>query len=306
MGSPEFALPDLKSLVNVYSVVGVVTQPDRPAGRGRTMTPPAVKILAQELQLPCIQPLRLRSPEAIAQLRAWQPDLIIVAAFGQILRPEVLDLPRFGCINVHGSLLPRWRGAAPIQAAIVNGDTQTGITIMRMDAGIDTGPFLSQRSIPILPEDTTTSLSQRLSRVGAELLMETLPGYLNGELVLHTQDETVATYAPMLKKEDGQLDFTLPAMALVRQVHAFTPWPGAYTIWKDQPFKVRQAMAKPMSEAMASSPSLEPGYRTIVNGLPAILTSDGILILEEVQPAGKKPIPGSVFLQGARDWGKDE
>jgi len=183
MGSPDFAIPSLNVLAENYTVVGVVTQPDRPAGRGRDLTPPPVKVLAQQHGLPFIQPDKLRQPEALEQLRLWHPDLIVVAAFGQILRTEVLDLPKWGCLNVHASLLPCWRGAAPVQAAILHGDDQTGITLMRMDPGVDTGPIISQRALSILPQDTAGSLGKRLAVLGAELLIETLPAYLNGQII---------------------------------------------------------------------------------------------------------------------------
>jgi methionyl-tRNA formyltransferase len=299
MGSPEFSLPILRQLAENYPVAGVVTQPDRPAGRGRALTPPPIKFLAGELGLPVIQPSRLKEPAAMAQLEAWQPELIVVAAFGQILRPAVLDLPRYGCINVHASLLPRWRGAAPIQAAILEGDEQTGVTIMRMDPGVDTGPLLSQRAIPIHPEDTAGSLSQRLAGLGAQLLLETLPGYLSGDRAPQPQDDSQATYAPMLKKEDGQLDFSQPAARLARRVHAFNPWPGAYTIWQGQILKVHQARA-------LDEPSPGPDRTAVHAGLPAVGTGDGLLVLEEVQPAGKRPMPGKDFLQGARGWGTED
>lgn len=295
MGSPEFALPTLQALVEHYQVVGVVTQPDRPSGRGRNLTPPPVKVLAESLQLPVIQPERLKEPAAMEQLQAWQPDLIVVTAFGQILRRAVLELPPFGCINVHASLLPRWRGAAPIQAALLHGDAESGVTIMKMDPGVDTGPLLSQRAEPILPDDTAASLSERLARSGAELLIETLPAYLRGELEPQPQDEAAATYAPMLKKEDGQLDFSAGAEELERRVRAFSPWPGAFTRWRDGLLKVHRARA-------AESPSPGPGRRLIWDGLPAVGTARGILVLEEVQPAGKRPMPGKVFLSGAREW----
>ena len=195
MGSPEYALPALRLLDQTYQVAGVVTQPDRPAGRGRTLAPPPVKQLAEELGLPVMQPKRLREPESFAQLLAWQPDLIVVAAFGQILRQNVLDLPTLGCINIHASLLPRWRGASPIQAAIRHGDKQTGVTIMLMDRGVDTGPLLSQRVVDILPKDTAETLSQRLSISGAELLVETLPGFINGQIPPVEQDHSLAGLA---------------------------------------------------------------------------------------------------------------
>jgi len=295
MGSPEFALPSLRRLAQAYPVVGVITQPDRPAGRGRTLTPPPVKLLALELGLPLIQLERLRHPDAMQILRGWQPDLIVVAAFGQILRQEVLDLPAWGCVNLHGSLLPRWRGAAPIQAAILNGDGQTGITIMRMDAGIDTGLMLSQRSIPIHPEDTAGSLSVSLAELGAELLLETLPAYIDGSLQPQPQNNDLATYAPMLKKEAGLLDLSVPAILLERQVRAFNPWPGAYTFYQGQILKVHRARALPVE-------GITPGRRTLFQGVPALECGEGYLVLDEVQPAGKKAMPGKVFLQGAREW----
>jgi len=295
MGSPEFALPSLRLLAQAFSVVGVVTQPDRPAGRGRILTPPPVKQLALELGLPLIQPERLRQPEAMQRLRDWQPELIVVAAFGQILRQEVLDLPRFGCLNVHGSLLPRWRGAAPLQAAILHGDAETGITIMRMEAGVDTGPMLSQHAIPILPEDTAGSLNLRMAELGARLLVETLPAYLDGSLQPQPQNDDLATYAPMLKKEAGLLDFNLPAIQLERCVRAYNPWPGAYTLYQGQILKIHRAHA-------ASEEAITPGSRTVCQGAPAVGCAGGLLVLDEVQPAGKKAMPGKVFLQGAREW----
>jgi methionyl-tRNA formyltransferase len=295
MGSPEFALATLRGLAREYPLVGVVTQPDRPAGRGRTLTPPPVKLLAQELGLPVMQPKRLREPEALAQLEAWAPELIVVAAFGQILRQNVLDLPRCGCINVHASLLPRWRGAAPIQAAILHGDTRTGVTIMCMDAGVDTGDMLSQRVVEILPDDTAGSLSPRLAQAGAELLLETLPGYLDGSISRQAQDHSQATLAPMLKKEDGLLDFQHPAVELANRVRAFQPWPGTSLTWQGNPLKVLRAHAHSMNT--------DPGQTMIVAGLPAVGTSQGALVLDEVQPAGKKAMPGKAFLPGAREWG---
>ncbi|HEX8991865.1 MAG TPA: methionyl-tRNA formyltransferase, partial [Anaerolineales bacterium] len=244
MGSPEFAVPVLRTLAAHYEVAGVVTQPDRPAGRGRQLRPPAVKLAASELRLPIMQPAKLRLPEAMDQLRQWSPELIAVAAFGQILRPEVLSLPRYGCINVHASLLPRWRGAAPIQAVLLAGDSQTGVTIMQMDQGVDTGAILAQRAIQIGPDATAGSLSEELSTMGSDLLLETLPGYLAGEIHARRQDEQGATYAPMLKKEDALLDPARPADELARRVRAFNPRPGAYLDWEGDKFKVHMAHAE--------------------------------------------------------------
>lgn len=294
MGSPDFALQTLRDLHEHHEIVGVVTQPDRQAGRGRALKAPPVKELALELGLDLIQPKRLRQEAAMAQLRAWAPDVIVVAAFGQILRSDVLALPSHGCINVHASLLPRWRGAAPIQAAILHGDAETGITIMRMDEGLDTGPILSQRAIPIAGDETAGSLFGKLAPLGAELLIETLPGYLAGRLVPVPQDNDQATYAPTLKKEEGQLDFNQPAAYLARQVRAFNPWPGSYTEINGATLKVHGAHA---AEGRG-----RPGERLVHASLPVIATPGGLLVLEQVQPAGKRAMSGAEFLRGARDW----
>ena len=295
LGSPDFAVPALKALADRYPVVGIVTQPDRPAGRGGGLKPPAVKVTAHDLGIPIMQPEKLRAPEAMAQLHTWAPDLIVVAAFGQILRQDVLNLPRFGCINIHGSILPRWRGAAPIQAAILAGDTETGITIMKMDPGVDTGPLLSQRYIPITPNDTAGTLFEKLASAGTDLLLETLPPYLSGSLIPQPQTEAGVSYAPLLKKEDGLLDFNQTAIALERRVRAFSPWPGTYFNWQGTPLKVLRAR-------LSDEKSPPPGTRFVVDGHPAIGTAQGILVLEEIQPAGKKPMPGKAFLAGRRDW----
>ncbi|MBI4762164.1 MAG: methionyl-tRNA formyltransferase [Chloroflexota bacterium] len=296
MGSPDFALPTLRALASAYNVVGVVTQPDRAAGRGRELKPPPVKVLALELNLPVIQPEKLRAPEAMSQLREWNPDLIIVAAFGQILKPDVLNLPRFGCINVHASLLPRWRGAAPIQAAILAGDEETGVTIMKMDAGLDTGPILAKRAIRLKPDDTAGSVFQALSTLGADLLLDILPDYLAGKLTPTPQPAEGVTYAPMLKKEDGRLDFTRPAAELERKVRAFNPWPGAWFEWNGSPLKVMRGRIVSVGKGLAS------GTRLTVEGRPAVMCADAALVLEEVQPAGKKVMDGKSFLAGGREW----
>ena len=295
MGSPEFARTILQALIGKTNLVGVVTQPDRPAGRGKVLTVPPVKVLAEEAGIPVMQPERLRRPEAFDQLAAWQPELIVVAAFGQILRQNVLDLPKFSCINVHASLLPRWRGAAPIQAALLHGDNQTGVTIMKMDTGVDTGDILSQQSVDIAEQDNTASLTDRLAVAGAELLLATMLLYLEGKIQPMPQDNALATYAPMIKKEDGLLDFSEPARALVCKVRAYNPWPGTYFQWGGQQIKV-------LSANSLSETGLQPAQHGKVNGMPVVGTSEGALILREVQLAGKKPMPGGVFLNGARGW----
>ena len=294
MGSPDFAVPALRALAAQYPVIGVITQPDRPAGRGNVLTPPPVKVAAQELGIEILQPEKIRQPEAMQKLKDWNPDLIVVAAFGQILRPEVLNLPKYGCVNVHASLLPRHRGAAPIQASILAGDKETGITIMLMDPGIDTGPMLSQRSIEILPADTGGSLFEKLSAMGGELLLETLPRYLNGEIQPQPQPAEGATYAPMLKKEQGLLDFNQTAVELERKVRAFSPWPGTSIDWQGAPLKIHKATV--------DAHKTEAGKRVVISGLPAIGTSEGTLILEEIQPAGKGKMSGKAFLAGGRKW----
>lgn len=298
MGSPDFALPSLRSLAQNYQVVGVVTQPDRASGRGRELKAPPVKLLAQDLNIPVIQPEKLKQPEAMEQLRAWKPDLIVVAAFGQILKKDVLDLPKHGCVNVHASLLPRWRGAAPINAAILAGDEETGVTIMKMDVGLDTGPMLAMKKIRIEPDDTAGSLFETLSTLGAELLIETLPAYMDGTLTPQPQPEEGATYAPMLKKEDGLLDFTQPAVDLERRVRAMNPWPGAWFEWNGAPLKVQKARAGVLFTYMVQT----PGGRLVSGNEPVIATSRDFLFLEEVQPPGKKPMSGKAFLAGARNW----
>jgi methionyl-tRNA formyltransferase len=298
MGSPEFALPSLRALAAQYQVVGVVTQPDRASGRGRELKAPLVKTLALELNIPIIQPEKLRAPEAMSQLRDWNPDLIVVAAFGQILKPDVLELPRFSCINVHASLLPRWRGAAPINAAILAGDEETGVTIMKMDAGLDTGAILTQRAFRLMPDVTAGEAFDALSTLGADLLLATLPDYLSGKLTPTPQPEEGVTYAPMLKKEDGRLDFTRPAQELERRVRAMNPWPGAWMEYNGEPLKVLKTRAGILFTSMVQS----PGTRLLAGNLPAVMTSNGALFLEEVQPPGKKPMDGRSFLAGGRVW----
>ena len=299
-GSPEFALPILESLAQLYSVVGVVTQPGRPSGRGRRIKHPPVKDLAVKSGIPVIQPKDLREEWAFEQLVAWEPDLIVVAAFGQILRKNVLDLPPYKCINVHASLLPRWRGAAPIPAAILAGDEKTGATIMIMDEGIDTGPILNQSAVAIDTDETSASLSKKLSHSGAKLLLDTIPGYLNQSIQPVKQKDSLATYAPMLKKVNGRLDFSQEAILLERQVRAYEPWPGTYMIWDDAILKILRASVELPEDDMAIS--LDPGTRVEFNNKPAVTTALGLLILDDVQPAGKKRMAGESYLRGAKNW----
>jgi len=294
MGSPEFAASILAALGNHYDVRGVVTQPDKLAGRGKKLTPPPVKTLAERMGYPVIQPEKMKDPGVFEQLHAWNPDFIVVAAFGKILRQNVLDLPRLGCINVHASYLPRWRGAAPVQAAIIHGDTTTGVSIMKMDIGVDTGPILIRERVKIEPADDAASLTSRLATVGATLLLQALDGYINGNLSPVPQNENGATYAPMINKEDGLLDFSQAAEMLERKIRAYSEWPGAYIRLGEEALKVRRAKVVPGSGV--------PGQRETCNGYPCIHTSDGKLVLLEVKPAGKNWMNAADYLRGSRAW----
>jgi methionyl-tRNA formyltransferase len=296
MGTPQFAVPTLLALDEHHQVVGVVTQPDRRAGRGRKMAISPVKEAALAQGVPIYQPDTLRSTEAVEQLAAWRPDMMVVAAFGQILRPPVLALPPHGCLNVHASLLPRYRGAAPIPATILAGDAVTGVTIMRMDEGMDTGPILAQAECPIDSEDTTGSLTATLAGLGARLLVETLPGWISGEIQALPQDQSLATYCRPLKKEDGHLDWIRPAAHLDRQVRATDPWPGAYTTWQGRRLKVLRA--RPLPEWQGEG---TPGQAVALPGGMGVVTGQGFLELQEVQLAGKKPMAAGVFVRGQRD-----
>ena len=295
MGSPDFSIPTLSALIKNYDVVGVVTQPDRPAGRGKKLKSPPVKELALEESIPVIQPKRLKDEGVFEEITNWSPDLIVVVAFGQILRTNILELPPYGCINVHASLLPRWRGAAPIQAAIYHGDSETGVTIMKMDSGIDTGPILTQQSTKILPGESAESLSKRLSILGSVLLIETLKGYLDGAIFPHEQTSDNATYAPMIKKEDGKLDFHKSAVELERQIRAYYPWPGCFI--KLDGDRIKIINAKP-----ELSLNFKPGELGVYESFPVVGTSRGALLLQTVQPEGKKQMSGDVFLRGYRKW----
>jgi methionyl-tRNA formyltransferase len=295
MGSPEFALPCLDFLATTYNVVGVVTQPDRRSGRGRKMTMSRVKERALDLDLPTFQPQKIRDDESIDTIRSWDPELIVVAAFGQILSLDILEIPTFGSINIHASLLPRWRGAAPIQAAIFNGDEVTGISIMLMDEGLDTGPVLAQEKTPISDVISADELSHTLASLGAETLERILPEFLMGNITPQPQDDQLATHAPSLRKADGILDFSKSAIALSRQVRAFHPWPGSFFEWNNQRIVVHEAVS-------IQSEIGVPGKIILSNDFPAIVTKDGLLGLMMVQPAGRKVMTGDAFLLGHPDF----
>ena len=307
MGTPDFAVPSLRALMDHFEVVGVVTQPDRPAGRGRAVRESPVKRAVVAAGLSVFQPKTLRTPEALAQLQSWSPDVIVVAAFGQILRQNVLDLPPFGCINVHASLLPRWRGAAPIQAAIRAGDAESGVTIMRMDAGLDTGPILAQRAIPLDRRETARTLHDKLATLGAALLVETLPRYLSGAITPKPQpdDPALVTLAPSIKKEEGEIDWARPALEIDRLVRAFAPWPGTFTIWMGKTLKVLAGLPIDVEGAPASA--RQPG-RVIAHTAGAraeavaVETGAGLYVLERLQLEGRKALSAAEFVRGRPDF----
>jgi len=301
MGSPAFALPALQALMsNQYDIRAVYTQPDKPTGRGRQVTACPVKRFAVSQGMRVIQPESLRDPKEAVLLAALQPDIIIVAAFGQILPAAVLELPHYKCINIHPSLLPRYRGPSPVAAPILSGDAVTGVTIMLIERKVDSGPILSQEELTISDEDTTESLSERLAVMGARKLVETIPGWVQGKIEPGRQDDSCASYTRMEVKEDGLLDWNLPAVVLWRRVRAYHPWPGCYFDWKGGRLRVMKAI-----------PLQDPGGgetgRVIV--LPrtapvrvAVRTADGLLGLVIVQPEGKREMPAADFSAGHRDF----
>jgi methionyl-tRNA formyltransferase len=299
LGTPDFAVPSLAALheqgaAHGWQVVGVGTQPDRPAGRGKQLAIAPVKQYALAHGLPVLQPSSLRKdPAAVEALAALAPDLIVVAAYGLILPSSVLSLPTFGCINVHASLLPAYRGASPITAAILDGRDETGVTIMLMDEGMDTGPSLRQARESIRPDDTTASLSARLAALGASLLVETLRQWLAGALVPTPQSELEGepSACRLIRKEAGRIDWSRPAVEIERMVRAYTPWPSAYTAWRGEVFKVLAAGVIPGRA--------DPGSVVSTPAGPAVGTGEGLLLLKTVQAAGKRAVPASAFANGA-------
>jgi methionyl-tRNA formyltransferase len=294
MGTPEFAVPSLEALLKSENqLVGIVTQPDRPKGRGQQLTPSPVKAIAQREGIALLQPTKMKDPGFMAELSAWKPDLIAVTAFGRILPPAVLSLPYRGCVNVHGSLLPKYRGAGPIQWALINGETVTGITTMLMDEGMDTGAMLLQESIPIHPDDTAGSLSPRLADLGGRLLVETLSQLKAGTLVPRPQDHTRATLAPLLKKEDGLIDWTTPATSIANRIRGLTPWPGAYTFLKADRWTL--CRVTPIPESTPGTPGqiialTKDGIR--------VATGQGVIAIHELQPANSRRMPAAQYLAG--------
>ena len=296
MGTPEFAVPSLEALLKSDDeVVGVVTQPDRPKGRGHELAPPPIKLLAQQIGVPILQPLKIRTPDFLDTLAGWKPDLIAVTAFGRILHAPILNLPPMGCVNVHGSLLPKYRGAAPVQWAVINGETETGITTMLMDEGMDTGAMLLQERIPISPDDTAGTLAPRLASLGGRLLVETISRLKADTIVSRTQDHAQATLAPLLKKEDGAIDWTADARSIADRIRGLSPWPGAYTFYGQERWNIWKA-------AVAQEPAQEqPGTLLAATKQSLkVATGRGVLELLEIQAANSKRMSAAQFLAGHR------
>lgn len=296
-GTPDYAVPSLSALADVAEVVAVVAQPDKPAGRGLELRPPAVKERALELGIPVLQPRKVRDGELASQLRAMQLDVAVVIAYGRILPREVLDAPRLGCVNLHGSLLPRFRGAAPIQWAVASGDPTTGVTLMQMDEGLDTGPMLSTLETPIGDTETAGDLFVRLAQLSAELVRRDLPRFVAGELFAVPQDHALATHARPLEKADGRLDWTRTARELDHQVRGMSPWPGAYVLEGEVPVKVHRARALTLSNDGALPGTVLGGDRDGIR----VACGEGVLAIQELQHPSRKRLSAEAFLAG-RGW----
>jgi methionyl-tRNA formyltransferase len=297
-GTPDFAAVPLQALIEsgVADVVAVLCQPDRPRGRGQKITPPPTKILAAEHGIPVLQPPKLRNTEIASELAALRPDVAVVAAYGKILPSDVLEVPRHGCINIHASLLPKFRGAAPIQWSLINGEPETGITIMQMNEGCDTGPIIAQEPCEILSDDDVLSLSNMLSVLGGKRIVETLEELAQrGRLESTPQDDSEATKAPLLKKEDGILHWVQPAVAIACRIRGVTPWPGAQTALGGDPLKILSADPIP-----AHHPDAHPGEIVEADRRRGfvVATGDGFLLVRRVQPAGRKPMSGGDAVNG--------
>jgi methionyl-tRNA formyltransferase len=293
MGTPEFALATFQGLSDFgLNVVAAYTQPDRPSGRGKKLTPPPVKTLAESNGIPVYQPIKLRAPEVVEELRALAPDLIVVVAYGQILPKSVLEIPRHGCINVHASLLPRYRGAAPINKAIIDGETETGITTMNMDVGLDTGDMLVKMTTQIGPFETAGELHDRLALLGRAAIEETLRRLCDGSLTPQPQDDSLSCYAPMLKKEDGRIDWSRSAQEIHNQVRGLDPWPGAYTTLTGEVLKIAATVPEDGGDGLPGT-VLAAGADGV-----RVACGSGVLRIGELQLPGKKRLVAADFLRG--------
>ena len=294
-GTPQFAVPTLNGLMNAGIEIGAVyTQPDRPSGRGRRLMASPIKRIAEEHSIPVVQPVSLREETAIEVLKAFAPEVLVVVAYGLILPGQILDIPRLGCVNVHASLLPRWRGAAPIPRAIEAGDSVSGITIMKMDSGLDTGPIIAKREVPIDNEDNSATLQEKLAQVGAELLLETLPAYVSGAANTVEQDDRHATYANKLSKAEARIDWQRPAFAIRNQIRAFNPWPIAFTFHRGERIRILRAQIADEAKNKLAAGSI----CNIARGGIDVACGDGILSLTELQREGGKPLLAGDFLNG--------
>jgi methionyl-tRNA formyltransferase len=302
MGTPQFAVPSLERIsgLEFAEIIAVVTKPDEPRGRGMKLTSPPVKVVAERLGLQVYQPKRVSSPKFVAKLKVINPDVIVVVAYGQLLKPDVLEIPPKGCINLHPSLLPKYRGPAPIQRAIINGERKTGVTVMFLDEGEDTGDVIAQKCVAIRDEDTAETLYNRLSMIGAQLLVEVLRDMDRGEVKGRPQDHSQASYAPKLKKEDGHIDWSRRSDQIRDLIRGTKPWPGAYTFMESgRMLKVHEAI--PSIPSKGPEIELEPGqiYISPQNEL-FVRTGDGWMELRSVQPEGKKSMSGTDFVNGYR------
>lgn len=297
-GTPEFAVPPLAALVqSSHEVVGVLTQPDRPAGRGRNLSASAVKEFALENLLSLAQPQTLRTPEGRAALEAWRPDVLVVVAYGLILPPAALAIPKHGCLNIHGSLLPRWRGAAPVQRAILEGDTETGVTIMQMDAGLDTGPILLQRTLPISDADDSVSVLDKLAALGAPALLEVLSSIESGSVSARAQPSDGATYAKKIEKSEARIDWRRSAAEIDRQIRAFRPWPIAETTHRGEQVRVHRARA--LADA-AVTPHPPGSILGLADDLLLVACGEAVLGISELQRAGRRSMTAREFANGLR------
>ena len=299
MGTPDFAVAALDALCAAgQNVILAVTQPDRQKGRGRKVIQTPVSVCAQKWGVPVFQPARIREPEAVEKIRSLQPDLIVVAAFGQILPQELLDIPRLGCVNIHASLLPGLRGAAPIQWAVINGDAESGVTLMQMNAGLDTGDILFQEKVAIGPQETGESQYEKLAELGGQMIVRYLPAIESGDINPVPQDDERSSYAPMLRKEMGEIDWTMPAAQIERRLRGMLPWPGAYTKLDGHVLKVWKAeVAEPEQDA---GPVLPGTVLYTDKSRICVRTGDGVLALLEVQAEGKKRMGTDAFLRGTK------
>ena len=294
MGTPDFAVGALEEIIKAgHEVTAVVTQPDKPKGRGKEMQITPVKACALEHGIPVFQPVKIKAPEAVAQLRTYEADIFVVAAFGQILSKEILDMPKFGCVNIHASLLPKYRGAAPIQWAVIDGEEETGVTIQQMNEGVDTGDILSQEVIKLDPKETGASLFDKLAECGAQLIVKTLVEIENGTVTPVKQDDSKSTHAKMLNKDMGKLDFSQEAVVLERKIRGLNSWPSAYTYFKGKTLKIWDADVTEQESGAACGSVCE-----VTKDSFSIVTGKGVLCIKEVQLEGKKRMDVSAFLLG--------